>query len=67
MRVLKDTPFRESPEISFLYIAGSSAESKPVDGVGTGSIFKEIDTGNEFQFLEGTPGQWYKQGGAQND
>lgn len=64
MRILKQTPFRENPEISFFYFAGASTDTKPVEGVGTGSLFKEVDTGKLFQFLEGDPGQWYEQGGA---
>ena len=63
MRILVDTPLRESPDISLKGIVGASTETKPVDGVCTGSIFKEVDTGKQFQFLEGTPGQWHEQGG----
>ena len=40
--------------------AGTSSETKPTRGVGMGSIFTEVDTGDVYFFNE-TTGLWVKQ------
>lgn len=43
--------------ISYQEIAGDSSETKPTEGVATGSIFLEADTGDVYIFSEGE-GDW---------
>lgn len=41
-------------------IMGTSSDSKPTDGIATGSIFTEVDTGKVFFFNEATE-SWVEQ------
>ena len=41
-------------------IMGTSLDSKPTDGIATGSIFTEVDTGKVFFFNEATE-SWVEQ------
>lgn len=43
---------------TYVEICGASCDTKPTDGIVTGSIYKEVDTGHTFMFDELT-GAWY--------
>jgi len=45
------------PPVFYKELAGSSSDSKPTDGIGTGSRFHEADTGLHFVYDEES-GTW---------
>lgn len=56
MRVIFDQPFVEGK--SYQQIAGASTESKPTNGLITGSMFLEVDTMKLYAFNEADGGSW---------
>lgn len=58
MRILEQRAFTDG--LNYERIAGLSTESKPTVGLVTGSIFLEVDTGDEYAFAEGDSPTWYK-------
>ena len=44
----------------YVEYAGTSADDKPTEGVATGSIFVEADTGNVY-FFDATNSEWVEQ------
>ena len=59
MREIISKTFTEGKK--YVEIAGNSSETKPVDGIITGSKFKEVDTGKTFLFDESS-NEWFYQG-----
>ena len=49
----------------YFEFAGLSTDTKPTSGVGTGSIFVEVDTGTVF-FFDEDGGTWVEQFSFQN-
>ena len=47
----------------YVEICGASCDTKPTEGIVTGSIYKEVDTGHTFMFDE-TTGAWYDSANA---
>lgn len=50
MRALVEKNFNDSKK--YVEIYGTSSESKPTDGIVTGSVFVEVDTGKCYLFNE---------------
>ena len=59
MRILESRIIADG--VSKQTIAGLSTESKPTDGLATGSTFEEVDTGKTYKFAEGETPEWYDQ------
>lgn len=51
---------RLTEDVSYIKASGLSTDTKPTDGIATGSIFQEVDTGDEYAFAEGDSPTWYK-------
>lgn len=61
IRILVDQPF--DGEKRYIEVAGLSTDSKPTDGIITGSSYLEVDTGDAYLFDE-VGETWGKIGGA---
>lgn len=59
VRVTLSRPFDNSR--TYYEFAGLSTDDKPTAGVLTGSLFREVDTGEIFAFDETSSGTWYDQ------
>lgn len=57
-RITVDHPFVDGKR--YIEASGRSTESKPTEGVITGSIFVEVDTGKVF-FFDETGSAWVEQ------
>ena len=57
IRNLVDKPFAEG--VKYLEAAGLSTDTKPTEGLATGSRFTEVDTGDVYAFDE-VGGAWKK-------
>lgn len=59
VRILKDEAYQG--EKHYIEAAGLSTDTKPADGVITGSLFLEVNTGDMYAFDEVTnDGEWTK-------
>lgn len=47
-------------EKTYIEAAGTSADEKPTEGIVSGSIYAEVDTGNVY-FFNDVSGQWVEQ------
>lgn len=56
IRVLVQKPYNEKK--TYFEFAGVSTDSKPTDGVLTGSIFEEVDTGRKYRYNEESE-EWF--------
>lgn len=61
IRVLKEITF--DLDMKYVAVAGLSTDTKPVDGIITGSKFLEVDTGYSYEFDE-VGKEWYQVLGA---
>lgn len=57
VRKIVDSVFRDGKH--YVKAAGVSTDTKPTDGLITGSYFVEVDTGKQFLYDEGTA-EWYE-------
>ena len=48
---------------TYCEFAGKSTDTKPTEGIMTGSTFLEVDTGDAYLFEEEAPA-WHKAGGS---
>ena len=46
--------------VSYIEAAGLHDDTKPTDGIATGSLFLETDTGDVYAFSEGDSPSWGK-------
>ena len=64
IRVTNERLFTEDGK-RYAEIAGLSTDTKPMDGLITGSMFLEVDTGKAYAFDEVTDyGKWWELGAA---
>ena len=65
-QVLTNSPETENGYVNYVEAAGLSTDTKPTDGIATGSLFLEVDTGDVYAFDEdgGTWGQIAALGGG---
>lgn len=56
VRILEEQTFVEGKR--YIRAVGLSTDTKPTEGVITGSEFSEVDTGKTFAYAEGD--QWYE-------
>ena len=59
VRILKEDTYQEGKR--YIEAAGLSTDTKPTDGVITGSVFVEVDTGDGYLFKEADSPEWVKQ------
>ena len=58
VRILIDRAFDTA--LHYIEAVGLSADTKPTDGIVSGSIYTEVDTGNVY-FFNDVSGQWVEQ------
>lgn len=56
VRILVQNGFSE--DAAYIEAAGLSTDTKPVEGIVTGSLFLEVDTGDVYAFAEGDSPAW---------
>lgn len=59
VRILKEETFVDGKR--YIEAAGLSTDTKPTDGVITGSMFVEVDTGKGYLFKEADSPEWVEQ------
>ena len=59
VRILKEDTYQEGKR--YIEAAGLSTDTKPTEGVVTGSVFVEVDTGDGYLFKEADSPEWVKQ------
>lgn len=60
-KVLTDNaPTTSGEYVSYIEAAGLRTDTKPEDGIATGSLFLETDTGDVYAFSEGDSPAWTK-------
>lgn len=62
VRVTFSRPY--NGEKTYYEFAGLSTDSKPKDGVLTGSLYRAVDTGKIYAYDETDTGTWYDQNSA---
>lgn len=59
VRILTERQFDDDQK--YIEASGLSTDEKPVEGIVTGSVFVEVDTGDGYLFAEGDSPEWVKQ------
>ena len=59
VRILKQETYQNGKR--YIEAAGLSTDTKPTDGVITGSVFVAVDTGKGYLFAEGDSPEWVEQ------
>lgn len=59
VRILTERQFDDDQK--YIEAAGLSTDEKPIEGIITGSVFVEVDTGDGYLFAEGDSPEWVKQ------
>lgn len=54
----------QDDDVNYYEFAGLSTDTKPKQGVCTGSTFWEVNTGDVYVYDESSTGTWYKVGGS---
>lgn len=56
VRIIVDQAFTEDKK--YIEASGLSTDTKPTEGIITGSLFLEVDTGDIYAFAEGDQPAW---------
>ena len=59
IRILKEETYQDGKR--YIEAAGTSGDTPPTDGVITGSVFVEVDTGKGYLFKEADTSVWVEQ------
>lgn len=59
VRILKQETYQDGKR--YIEAAGLSTDTKPTDGVITGSVFVAVDTGKGYLFKEADTSEWVEQ------